>query len=206
MKFLRIIKNGIVDENPTFVQVVGMCPLLAVSTTAINAVGMGLCASAVLICSNIFISMLRKFIPNEVRIPAFIVVIASFVTVIQLCLEAFMPELNESLGLFIPLIVVNCIILARAEAFASKNSIVDSIADGIGNGLGFTAAITALGIIREVIGGGTFFGMTVLPDFFPRTIMMILAPGAFITLALMMAFLNDKRNKKKAALAEKGGE
>jgi len=206
MKFFKIIKTGIIDDNPTFVQVVGMCPLLAVSTTATNSVGMGLCASAVLICSNLFISLLRKFIPNEVRIPAFIVVIASFVTIVQLALEAFLPELNESLGLFIPLIVVNCIILARAESFAYKNSVIDSIADGIGNGLGFTVAITVLGIIREVIGSGTFFGFTVLPDAFPKTIMMILAPGAFITLGLMMAFLNNQRNKNKAKKAEEGGE
>ena len=198
MKFFSIIKNGIITENPSFIQVVGMCPLLAVSTSAINGFSMGLAASAVLICSNLFISAMRKFIPDEIRIPAFIVVIASFVTIVQLLLSAYLPELNESLGLYIPLIVVNCIILARAEAFAYKNTVIDSIADGVGNGLGFTVAITLLGIIREFIGSGTFFGMTVLPEAFPKTLILILSPGAFFTLGLLMAFFNHRKNKSKA--------
>ena len=193
---VKLIKNGIIDENPTFMQVIGMCPTLAVTSSAINGIGMGLVATAVLICSNIFVSLLRKIIPDTVRIPCFIVVIATFVTIIEFVLKAYVPSLYASLGLFIPLIVVNCLILARAEAFASKNGPVASAFDGIGMGLGFTIALGCMGLIREFIGSGTAFGMTVLPEAFPRTLLFVMAPGAFFTLAVMMAVLNSFKNKK----------
>ena len=168
---VKIIKNGIIDENPTFMQVIGMCPTLAVTSSAINGIGMGLAATAVLICSNVFVSLLRKLIPDTVRIPCFIVVIATFVTIIEFVLKAYVPSLYASLGLFIPLIVVNCIILARAESFASKNGPFASACDGIGMGLGFTIALGCMGLI-------------------------VMAPGAFFTLACMMAVLNSIKNKK----------
>ena len=193
---VKIIKNGIIDENPTFMQVIGMCPTLAVTSSAINGIGMGLAATAVLICSNIFVSLLRKIIPDTVRIPCFIVVIATFVTIIEFVLKAYVPSLYASLGLFIPLIVVNCIILARAEAFASKNGPLASACDGLGMGLGFTIALGCMGLIREFIGSGTAFGITVLPEAFPRTLLFVMAPGAFFTLACMMAVLNNFKNKK----------
>lgn len=193
---VKLIKNGIIDENPTFMQVIGMCPTLAVTSSAINGIGMGLAATAVLICSNIFVSLLRKIIPDTVRIPCFIVVIATFVTIIEFVLKAYVPSLYASLGLFIPLIVVNCLILARAEAFASKNGPVAAAFDGIGMGLGFTIALGCMGLIREFIGSGTAFGMTVLPEAFPRTLLFVMAPGAFFTLACMMAVLNNFKNKK----------
>ena len=193
---VKIIKNGIIDENPTFMQVIGMCPTLAVTSSAINGIGMGLAATAVLICSNVFVSLLRKVIPDTVRIPCFIVVIATFVTIIEFVLKAYVPSLYASLGLFIPLIVVNCIILARAESFASKNGPFASACDGIGMGLGFTIALGCMGLIREFIGSGTAFGMTVLPEAFPKTLLFVMAPGAFFTLACMMAVLNSFKNKK----------
>ena len=193
---VKIIKNGIIDENPTFVQVIGMCPTLAVTSSAINGIGMGLAATAVLICSNVFVSLLRKIIPDTVRIPCFIVVIATFVTIIEFVLKAYVPSLYASLGLFIPLIVVNCIILARAESFASKNGPFASACDGIGMGLGFTIALGCMGLIREFIGSGTAFGMTVLPEAFPKTLLFVMAPGGFFTLAVVMAVLNHMRNKK----------
>ena len=193
---VKIIKNGIIDENPTFMQVIGMCPTLAVTSSAINGIGMGLAATAVLICSNVFVSLLRKLIPDTVRIPCFIVVIATFVTIIEFVLKAYVPSLYASLGLFIPLIVVNCIILARAESFASKNGPFASACDGIGMGLGFTIALGCMGLIREFIGSGTAFGMTVLPEAFPKTLLFVMAPGAFFTLACMMAVLNNIKNKK----------
>ena len=193
---VKIIKNGIIDENPTFMQVIGMCPTLAVTSSAINGIGMGLAATAVLICSNVFVSLLRKIIPDTVRIPCFIVVIATFVTIIEFVLKAYVPSLYASLGLFIPLIVVNCIILARAEAFASKNGPFASACDGLGMGLGFTIALGCMGLIREFIGSGTAFGITVLPEAFPRTLLFVMAPGAFFTLACMMAVLNNFKNKK----------
>ncbi|MBQ5588820.1 MAG: electron transport complex subunit E [Anaerotignum sp.] len=193
---VKIIKNGIIDENPTFMQVIGMCPTLAVTSSAINGIGMGLAATAVLICSNVFVSLLRKIIPDTVRIPCFIVVIATFVTIIEFVLKAYVPSLYASLGLFIPLIVVNCIILARAESFASKNGPFASACDGIGMGLGFTIALGCMGLIREFIGSGTAFGITVLPEAFPKTLLFVMAPGAFFTLAVMMAVLNNIKNKK----------
>ncbi len=195
---LKLIKNGIIDDNPTFVQAIGMCPTLAVTSSAINGIGMGLSTTAVLICANLFVSLLRKVIPDKVRIPCFIVVIATFVTVIEFVLKAYLPALNASLGLFIPLIVVNCLILARAEAFASKNGPIASVFDGIGMGLGFTLGLGVLGLVREFIGAGTLFDITVLPEAFPRTLLFVMAPGAFFTLGCLMAALNHFRNKKKA--------
>jgi electron transport complex protein RnfE len=194
MNPLKIIKNGIINENPTFVQVIGMCPVLAVTTGAVNGVGMGLSTTAVLACSNLFISLIRKAVPPKARIPAFVVVISSFVTIVQFLLQAYLEELNASLGLFIPLIVVNCIILARAEAFASLNGPAASFLDGVGMGLGFTLALTIVGSIREIVGAGSFFGMQI-PFDYPQTILMILPPGAFITLGLLMALLNHIRSK-----------
>ncbi len=182
--------NGLIKENPTFVLMLGMCPTLAVTTSAINGLGMGLTTTAVLILSNILISMLRKVIPDGVRIPAFIVIIASFVTIVQLLLEAYLPSLYDSLGIYIPLIVVNCIILGRAEAYASKNSVITSAFDGIGMGLGFTLGLTTIGIIRELIGAGMVFGYQVLPDSYEPLTIFILAPGAFLVLAFLVAFMN----------------
>ena len=200
-KALHALKNGMFDENPTFIQVIGTCPTLAVTTSAINGIGMGLSTTAVLMCSNLFISLLRKIIPDTVRIPCFIVVVASFVTIVQLLLSAFLPSLNASLGLYIPLIVVNCIILGRAEAFASKFGPVESFFDGIGNGLGFTMAITVIGLIREFIGSGTLFGLTVLPEAFPKTLIMIMSPGAFFTYGTLMAIFHRLMAKQKAKKA-----
>lgn len=192
------IKNGIVTENPTFVQVLGMCPTLAVTTSAVNGVGMGLATTAVLMGSNLIISMLRNIIPAKVRIPAFIVVIAVFVTIVDMVLQAYVPTLYAALGIFIPLIVVNCIVLGRAEAYASKSSLLNSLWDGLGNGLGFTLSLTAIGMIRELLGDGKLFGAQILPDAFPKITILILAPGAFIVLGLLFAlfnYVNAKFNK-----------
>ncbi len=191
-----MFKNALVSDNPVFFQVIGMCPTLAVTTSAENGMGMGLATTAVLIMSNIFISLIRKIVPSEVRIPVYIVVIATFVTIIQFLLQAYMPELNKSLGLFIPLIVVNCLVLARAEAFASKNGPFLSAMDGLAMGLGFTFALVVLGSIRELFGVGSVFGIDIMPSFVPDTIMMILPPGAFLTLGLVMAFINYVRRDK----------
>lgn len=200
--------NGIIKENPTFVLMLGMCPTLAVTTSAVNGIGMGLTTTAVLAASNLLISLLRKFIPDGVRMPAFIVVVASFVTIVQMLLEGFLPTLYASLGLYIPLIVVNCIILGRAEAYASKNPPLPSLFDGIGMGLGFTLSITCIGAVRELIGAGQLFGRQILPladaaagkmGYEPVTI-FILAPGAFFVLALLAAI----QNKFKLGAAKKG--
>ena len=197
---LKIIKNGIIDENPTFVQVIGMCPTLAVTSSAINGLGMGVSTAAVLVCANVAICLIRKIVPDQVRIPAFVVVIASFVTIVDFLLQAYAPSsLYNALGLYIPLIVVNCIILGRAEAFASKNSAIDSFFDGVGQGLGFTIALCVLGLVREFIGSGTAFGMRVLPEAFPQTLLLIMSPGAFFTLGLLMALFNYVKNKNKKA-------
>ena len=187
--FERLI-NGLVKENPTFVLMLGMCPTLAVTTSAVNGVGMGLTTTAVLIMSNIIISMLRKVIPDGVRIPAFIVVIASFVTITELLLEAYLPDLYESLGLYIPLIVVNCIILGRAESYASKNGVIFSAFDGLGMGLGFTVGLTCIGLVRELIGNGSVFGINVMPASYEPLTIFILAPGAFLVLAFLVALMN----------------
>ena len=181
--------NGLIKENPTFVLVLGMCPTLAVTTSAINGLGMGLTTTVVLACSNLFISILRKVIPDKVRIPAFIVIVASFVTIVQLLLEAYIPSLNDSLGIYIPLIVVNCIILGRAEAYAYKHKPIASLFDGIGMGLGFTIAITILGLVREILGSGSVFGFEIIPDSFHISI-FVLAPGAFFVLAFLIAIMN----------------
>lgn len=186
MSKLKIITNGIVKENPIFFQLIGMCPTLAVTTSLENGVGMGMATTAVLIMSNIVISALRSIIPKEVRIPAFVVVIASFVTIVSMVMEAFVPALFASLGIFIPLIVVNCLILARAEAYAFKNNMLNSALDGIGMGIGFTVALALLGAIREVLGGGTLLGHALFGASFKPALIMILPPGGFITLGLVI--------------------
>lgn len=194
------LMNGLVKENPTFVLMLGMCPTLAVTTSAINGIGMGLSTTAVLIMSNMMISMLRKIIPDSVRMPAFIVIVASFVTIVDFLMEGFVPSLYDSLGLYIPLIVVNCIILGRAESYASKNPVIPSIFDGIGMGLGFTVGLTSIGIVRELIGSGKIFNMQILPDSYEPFTIFILAPGAFFVLACLVAL----QNKVKNNLARKG--
>lgn len=182
--------NGIIKENPTFVMMLGMCPTLAVTTSAVNGLGMGLTTTAVLMLSNAMISALRNIIPDKVRIPAYIVIVASFVTIIQMLLQAYLPDLNESLGIFIPLIVVNCIILGRAEAYASKNPVIPSLFDGIGMGLGFTIALTMIGIFRELLGNGSIFGWHLLPSGYVPITIFIMAPGAFFVLAMLTALQN----------------
>lgn len=194
---LEVIKSGIFTNNPTFVQVIGMCPTLAVTTSMQNGLGMGIATTAVLAFSNLLISLLRKIIPNEIRIPSFVIIIATLSTVVELLLKAYLPALNRSLGIFIPLIVVNCIILARAEAFASENKPIISFMDGISMGLGFTVALGILGAIREILGNGTISLLNlVLPEAVPRFILFILPPGAFITLGFVMAFINQRKLKK----------
>lgn len=188
--------NGLIKENPTFVLMLGMCPTLAVTTSAINGIGMGLSTTVVLVLSNMLISMLRKIIPDSVRMPAFIVVVASFVTIVQFLLEGFVPSLYDSLGLYIPLIVVNCIILGRAEAYASQNGPVASIFDGIGMGLGFTLSITILAAFRELIGAGTVFGFQIMPAAYEPATIFILAPGAFFVLAFLAAVRAKIMEKK----------
>ena len=192
MNKFNIVLNGLIKENPTFVLILGMCPTLAVTSSAYNGFGMGLATSFVLIMSNIVISLIAKFIPDKVRIPSFIVVIAAFVTIVQLLLQAYLPALNDSLGIFIPLIVVNCIVLGRAEAFACKNTPFDSMLDGLGIGLGFTCALTILGTIREFLGSGKIFGMTIFPEDY-GILVFILAPGAFIVLGYLIAIVNRIR-------------
>lgn len=182
--------NGIVKENPTFVLMLGMCPTLAVTTSAINGLGMGLTTMVVLALSNVFISLLRNIIPDKVRIPAFIVIIASFVTMVELLLQGFIPFLYDALGIYIPLIVVNCIILGRAEAYAYKNPVIASLFDGIGMGLGFSVALTCIGAVRELLGAGEIFGIHVMPDSFVPVSIFIMAPGAFFVLALLTAIQN----------------
>lgn len=196
MDFFKVLKNGIIKENPIFVQVLGMCPTLATTTSAINGLGMGLSATVVLSLSNVLVSLLRKIIPTKIRIPIFVVVIASFVTIVQLCLKAFVPVLDEALGLFIPLIVVNCIILARAEGFAYKNPTLLSLGDGLGNGLGFTLALVILGSVREIIGNGSIFGIDLLARFgYQPALIMILPPGAFLALGMLLAGFNKLTKK-----------
>lgn len=188
-KYLKPLYNGIIKENPTFVLMLGMCPTLAVTTSAMNGMGMGLTTMAVLIMSNFVISALRNIIPSRMRIPAYIVIVASLVTVVQLLLQGYIPSLYDTLGIYIPLIVVNCIILGRAEAFASKNNPLLSIMDGLGMGLGFTFALTCIGLVREILGAGTFFSMSLPISFEPITI-FVMAPGAFFILALLTAIQN----------------
>ena len=195
---LERLINGIAKENPTFVLTLGMCPTLAVTTSAFNGLGMGLTTTVVLALSNVFISLLRKVIPDKVRIPAFIVIIASFVTVMELLLEGYIPALYESLGIYIPLIVVNCIILGRAEAYAYKNPVIASFFDGLGMGLGFTFALTCIGLVREVIGSGMIFGRTVMPAGYEPVSIFVMAPGAFFVLAVLTAIQNQIKIKGEA--------
>ena len=197
-----IFMNGLLNENPTFRLVLGTCPTLAVTTSAINGIGMGLAATFVLICSNVVVSLVRKLIPDKARIPSFIVIIATFVTIVQLMMQAFLPSLYESLGIFIPLIVVNCIILARAEAFASKNGPLISAMDGLGMGLGFTCSITLIGIIRELIGNGTVFGISLLGASYQPMLLLVLAPGGFITYGLVLGIINAITARRQAGKEE----
>jgi electron transport complex protein RnfE len=194
MSYIKVIKNGIIDENPTFVLLLGMCPTLATTTSALNGMSMGIATAFVLICSNAVISALKRLIPDAVRIPAYIVVIASFVTALQMLMQAFTPDLYRSLGLFIPLIVVNCIVLGRAESFASKNGVIASGCDGLGAGLGFTIALTLLGTLRELLGVGKVFNFTVFPEHYGALI-FVLAPGAFIALGYLIAIINNLRKQ-----------
>ncbi len=195
-KLFKIFKEGFSDNNPTFVQLLGMCPTLATTTSAVNGIGMGLSATAVLVFSNLVISLLRRFIPKKIRIASYIVIIAGFVTVIDLLLQAYLPDLSNSLGAFIPLIVVNCIILARAESFASKNGALESMADGLGIGLGFAVALVIIASIREILGNGTIFGITLFGAGFQPVTMAVLAPGAFIIFGLLLGGINLFKMKK----------
>ena len=197
MKTKDIIKNGLIKENPTWVLILGMCPTLATTTSAINGMMMGLATAFVLMMSNIVISLLKSVIPDKVRIPAFIVVIATFVTIVQMVMQAYMSDMYETLGLFIPLIVVNCIVLGRAEAFASKNNVWHSLLDGVFMGLGFTWALTLIGMVRELLGTGCIFGHSWIGGA-DGMLLMILPPGGFLALGLLMALINQLRNKKKA--------
>ncbi len=198
MKAFQEFTKGIIKENPVFVMALGLCPTLAVSTSVQNAIGMGTAATFVLVCSNILISLLKNVIPSKVRIPCFILVIASFVTIVDMTMEAYVPALHKSLGIFIPLIVVNCIILGRAEAFASKNGVFKSMLDGLGMGLGFMLAIMVIASIREILGTGALLNIHLLPASYKPMIVAILPPGAFITIGLLMGLLNIVQNKKKS--------
>ncbi|MCD4819592.1 MAG: electron transport complex subunit E [Candidatus Cloacimonetes bacterium] len=195
MSRMNEFTKGFIKENPVFIMALGLCPTLAVTSSVMNAIGMGLAATFVLVFSNIFISLIKGFIPDKIRIPAFIVVIASFVTIVDMVMHAYSPEIHKSLGIFIPLIVVNCIILGRAEAFASKNNVMNSILDGFGMGLGFTLALVVIGGIREVLGAGQFLGFNVLPSSYQPMLVAILAPGAFIVMGLLMGMMNLKKKK-----------
>ncbi len=210
---LKDVKNQLLDglffKNPVFMQLLGMCATLAVTTSVTNAIGMGLATTAVLICSNVFISLLRKFIPKEMRIASYIVIISGFVTAVQLLIKAFLPSLDKALGLFIPLIVVNCIILARAESFASKNKVLPSAVDGLSMGLGFTFALIALSTVREIIGAGTFAGIRILPEAYEPATIFVFPTGAFLTLGMLIALMNKimsaiRKNseRKKAEFAK----
>lgn len=207
--YLKQLKSGILDQNPTLVQLLGMCPTLATTTSLKNAFGMGMAATAVLICSNVFISLLRKFIPKQVRIAAYIVIVSGFVTAVELLMRTYMVSLYRSLGLFIPLIVVNCIILARAEAFASKNPPLPSAMDGLSMGLGFTFALCILGTVRELLGSGSLLGHRILPAAYPDMVIFILPAGAFLTLGFTIAAVQKIKNtveEKKRRAAEDGKE
>ena len=209
---LELVTRGLLKENPVLRLVLGTCPTLAVTTMAVNGLGMGVAATFVLICSNIVISALRKIIPDKVRIPAFITVIAGFVTVVQMIVKAFLPALDSALGVFLPLIVVNCIILGRAEAFASKNNVIDSALDGLGMGLGFTLALTAMATLREVIGAGTWLGITIVPESIDRLTIMTSAPGGFFCYGFLMAMIvllemkTNNRIERKIGCAVEEGE
>ncbi|MBU1726493.1 MAG: electron transport complex subunit E [Candidatus Omnitrophica bacterium] len=202
---IKEFTKGITIENPTFGLILGLCPTLAVSTSLINALGMGVAATFVLVGSNTIISLVRRLIPGRIRLPAFIVIIATFVTICELAMKAYLPALDSALGIFVPLIVVNCIILARAEAFASKNKVLPSILDGLGMGVGFTIGLSVIALIREILGAGSIAGIKILPGFEPVA-MMILAPGALLTLGLLIGLTNLLRNLRgKPNLSRKGG-
>ena len=190
MNLLREMSKGFIKENPVFIMALGLCPVLAVSTSIANALGMGLAATFVLLCSNMLISTIKGFIPSKIRIPCFIVVIASFVTIVDMLMHAYFPAIHKNLGIFIPLIVVNCIILGRAEAFASRNNVLRSIFDGLGMGLGFTLALALIAFFRELLGAGQLLGVQIMPQSYQPILLAILAPGAFITLGLLMGLMN----------------
>lgn len=194
MNYIKTLTNGLLKENPTFVLMLGMCPTLGTTTSAINGLGMGLATTFVLLCSNVVISLIKKLIPDKVRIPAFIVVIAAFVTIVQMAMEAYVPALYDALGLFIPLIVVNCIVLGRAEAFASKNNPFASLLDGLGMGLGFTFGLTLLGTVRELIGTGSVFSLRLFPENY-GVLIFVLAPGAFLALGYLIAIINKLKTR-----------
>lgn len=196
---LSIFKNGITTENPTFIQLLGMCPTLAVTTSLVNALGMGLSATFVLMFSNLVISLIRNFIPSKIRIASYIVVIAAFVSIIEMLLKAYLPAISDALGLFIPLITVNCIILARAESFASKNAPVPSVFDGLGMGLGFTLGLSVLGSVREILGNGTLLGYSLFGQGFQPALIFILPPGAFLALGIILGIYNMIKDKKGAS-------
>ncbi|MBE6643337.1 MAG: electron transport complex subunit E [Clostridia bacterium] len=200
--FLAQFKDGIITNNPVFVQLLGTCPSLATTTNATNALGMGLSVVLVLMCSNFFISLLRKYIPSQIRIASYIVIISGFVSALELLIKAYLPSLSNSLGLFIPLIVVNCIILARAEAFASKNKVLPSVIDGLSMGLGFTFALVILGSIREIIGAGTVFGIQVFGSWYEPAVLFIMPPGAFITLGIVIALVQKLQARRKKYVEE----
>jgi electron transport complex protein RnfE len=200
MNYSKLLKNGIIDENPTFVQLLALCPLLAVTTSAMNAAAMGLSTTAVMVCACSAISLLRRLIPNEVRIAVFVVIVASFVTLLQLVMEAYTPSINEALGIYIPLIVVNCILFARIEAFASKNKVLPSAVDAFGMGIGFTIGLLTVGIIRELFGSGSVFGIELIRDASLHVLIMIMAPGAFFTLGVIIMIRKyfKVRSKRRA--------
>jgi len=201
----RIIMNGLFAENPTFRLVLGVCPTLAVTTSAMNGVGMGIATTFVLVGSNLVVSLLRNFIPNKVRIPAFVIVICSFVTTVQTLTQAFLPSLYNALGLFLPLIVVNCIVLMRAESFASSNPPLPAAMDGLGMGLGFTLALTLIGTVRELIGSGSILGMDILGAAYEPMLLVVIAPGAFITFGLLLGCINALSERIAKSKASKGG-
>lgn len=196
MKLIKELTKGFVRENPVFVMALGLCPTLAVTTSVQNAIGMGMAATFVLVCSNLMISLIKNFIPNKIRIPSYIVVIASFVTIVDMVMEAYTPSVHKNLGLFIPLIVVNCIILGRAEAFAGKNKLIPSVFDGLGMGLGFTLALIVIGGIREIIGAGEFYGFRIFSENYKPALLAILQPGAFLVMGLLMGLMNLKKKCK----------
>ncbi|MDN4753303.1 electron transport complex subunit E [Porphyromonadaceae bacterium W3.11] len=206
-KKIKIFLNGFINENPILVLLLGMCPTLGTTSSAFNGMGMGLATTFVLLCSNVVISIIKKLIPDTVRIPGFIVVIAAFTTIVQMLLEAYVPPLYASLGIFLPLIVVNCLVLGRAEAFAAKNSVFDSALDGLGMGLGFTISLTLVGMVREVLGSGMIFGMEVMPSQY-GALVFILAPGAFIALGFIIGVKNsiDRRSRARAVAKANAGK
>jgi electron transport complex protein RnfE len=205
-KALTVLTNGLLKENPTLRLLLGMCPSLAVTTLAKNGIGMGIATTAVLICSNVVISLIRKIVPDKVRIPIYVTLIAGFVTIVEMLMKAYFPDLNKQLGIYIPLIVVNCIILARAEMFANKNGPLLSALDGLGMGLGFTGALFVIGSVREILGAGTWMGITLTADLFDPTTILILPPGGFLVMGCLIALVNKLSNRKKKTKIAEGAE